>query len=89
MFDIIKEKLKEAAESGKNEASFAASFMSAEGSDYDEEELLYTMRDLLLAGTETSATTLQWALILLANNPHVQKRIQVCEILITLSHTIK
>ena len=54
---------------------------------YDKEELVYTMRDLLVAGTETSATTLQWALIIVANHPEVQKRIQVCQQMIRNSMT--
>ena len=32
--------------------------------------------DLLMAGTETSSTTLKWGLILLVNNPKVQRRLQ-------------
>jgi len=86
MFDIIEAKISVATETGSSDASFASMFMDAEGSDFDKEELLYTMRDLLLAGTETSATTLQWALILLANHPDVQKRIQVGNIYNCIYH---
>ena len=77
MFSIMNDQTKLALKTDSG-ASFVASFIEAEGPDYDKEDLRHIIRDLLLAGTETSATTLQWALILMANHPDVQKRVQVC-----------
>ncbi|ESO03123.1 hypothetical protein HELRODRAFT_157153 [Helobdella robusta] len=42
----------------------------------EEDQLKNTIRDLFLAGTETTATTLLWFIIIMANNQGVQKRVQ-------------
>jgi len=57
--------------------SFIKSFIQHEGEDYDRDQLLFLLRDFLFAGTETSSTTIQWALVMLANHPAIQKRLQV------------
>ncbi|KAL8188139.1 UNVERIFIED_CONTAM: hypothetical protein K2H54_062100 [Gekko kuhli] len=44
-------------------------------STYDEENLAYCVFDLFIAGTETTATTLQWALLLMANHPDIQEKV--------------
>lgn len=54
------------------EVSFASSFRDAEKSNYDRTELLYIVRDLIVAGTETSVTSLRWALVELANHRQLQ-----------------
>ncbi|XP_055364395.1 cytochrome P450 2J6-like [Betta splendens] len=46
------------------------------GVSFTESNLALCCLDLFLAGTETTATTLQWALIYLINNPDIQKNIQ-------------
>jgi cytochrome P450 len=66
-----------AAKSGQTQVeSFIKSFIDEEGESYDHEQLQYTLRDLLLAGSETSSTTLRWALLLLANHQDIQRRLQ-------------
>ncbi|XP_063162407.1 cytochrome P450 2J2-like [Candoia aspera] len=45
-------------------------------STYDEENLAQCIFDLFLAGTETTFTTLMWALLLLANHPNIQEKVQ-------------
>nr|XP_008114470.2 PREDICTED: cytochrome P450 2C31 [Anolis carolinensis] len=44
-------------------------------STYDEENLAQSIHDFFIGGTETSATTMKWAFILLANRREVQDKI--------------
>jgi cytochrome P450 len=39
-------------------------------------ELSYIIRDLVVAGTETSVTTIRWSLVTFANHPQIQSQIQ-------------
>ncbi|XP_067322193.1 cytochrome P450 2J4-like [Anolis sagrei] len=43
-------------------------------STYDEENLAQDIHDLFVAGTETTATSLKWAILLLANHPDIQDK---------------
>ncbi|GAB6023742.1 hypothetical protein CHUAL_008497 [Chamberlinius hualienensis] len=43
---------------------------------FSERGLLHTTRDLISAGTETSASTLDWAGLYMANYPEIQKKVQ-------------
>ncbi|NXX95564.1 CP2J2 protein, partial [Centropus bengalensis] len=43
---------------------------------YDEENLIQTIFDLFLAGTETTATTLRWALLYMVVYPDIQEKVQ-------------
>ncbi|NWI14541.1 CP2J6 protein, partial [Crypturellus soui] len=43
---------------------------------YDEENLAQTVSDLFLAGTETTATTLRWALLYMTLYPEIQEKVQ-------------
>ncbi|XP_043935448.1 cytochrome P450 2D15-like [Protopterus annectens] len=45
-----------------------------DGSSFDEENLLILMSDLFLAGTDTTATALRWALLLMMIYPNVQEK---------------
>ncbi|XP_078522623.1 cytochrome P450 2J6-like [Lissotriton helveticus] len=45
-------------------------------STYDEENLTQVVADLFLGGTETTAITLQWALLYMANRPMIQDKVQ-------------
>ncbi|XP_061489202.1 cytochrome P450 2J2-like [Rhineura floridana] len=45
-------------------------------SSFHEENLLYSTLDLFFAGTETTSTTLRWALLYMAIYPEVQARVQ-------------
>lgn len=47
-----------------------------DASFYDDEELVQICRDLLIAGSETTATVINWALILLANHRDLQLRLR-------------
>ena len=59
-----------------DEDSFVRYYVNREGSKLDREQLEYIVRDLLLAGTETSTSTLLWASVLLAgrDGQSVQER---------------
>ena len=45
------------------------------GPDYDPAQLLFTLRDLIAAGMETSATFIRWATVVLTNHVSVQERL--------------
>ncbi|KAM6963025.1 cytochrome P450 2J2-like [Aplochiton taeniatus] len=42
---------------------------------FDEANLVLCSLDMFLAGTETTSTTLQWAIIFLIKHPHVQEKV--------------
>ncbi|XP_075047316.1 cytochrome P450 2J2-like [Mixophyes fleayi] len=44
-------------------------------STFDEENLITLVTDLFAAGTETTATSLQWALLYMVAYPHVQRKV--------------
>ena len=48
-----------------DEDSFVRYYASREGCKLDREQLEFIVRDLIMAGTETSSTTLLWAIVLL------------------------
>ncbi|XP_066288730.1 cytochrome P450 2U1-like isoform X2 [Branchiostoma lanceolatum] len=41
-----------------------------------EENVMYIVLNLFLAGTETTTTTLRWAMLYMIVNPHIQQRVQ-------------
>ncbi|XP_048847109.1 cytochrome P450 2K1-like isoform X1 [Brienomyrus brachyistius] len=43
---------------------------------YHNENLLFSVANLFAAGTDTTATTLHWGLLLMAKYPHIQDRVQ-------------
>ncbi|KAJ0061348.1 hypothetical protein NL108_016183 [Boleophthalmus pectinirostris] len=45
-------------------------------SPYHEENLLRTVLQMFAAGTDTTATTLRWAFLLMAKFPHIQDRVR-------------
>ncbi|KAM3916475.1 cytochrome P450 2W1-like [Leptodactylus fuscus] len=85
--EILKVQFKEAKEV-KCEDSFrtyAEAFMQRDDREKvtDEKEKIFTEKnllasafDLMLGGTETTATTLQWAVLLMMKYPHIQKKAQ-------------
>ncbi|XP_004071472.1 cytochrome P450 2K1 [Oryzias latipes] len=46
------------------------------GSHYHDDNLLYTVMNLFAAGTDTTATTIEWCLLFMAKYPHIQERVQ-------------
>ncbi|XP_016328967.1 cytochrome P450 2K1-like isoform X2 [Sinocyclocheilus anshuiensis] len=43
---------------------------------FHEENLMMSVTDLFIAGTDTTGTTLRWGLMLMAKYPHIQDRVQ-------------
>ncbi|XP_029293063.1 cytochrome P450 2K1-like [Cottoperca gobio] len=43
---------------------------------YNEKNLVFTVTNLFSAGTDTTATTLRWGLLLMAKYPQIQERVQ-------------
>ncbi|XP_062920351.1 cytochrome P450 2J4-like isoform X3 [Mobula hypostoma] len=48
---------------------------AAPNSSFDDQNLLYTSLDLFFAGSETTATTLLWALLYMAGYPDIQEKV--------------
>jgi len=71
--DFISEELDKSLTS--SEGSFTKLFIERHGEQYSRDEIRFMLRDLLIAGTETVSVSLQWALVLLANHPDIQKRL--------------
>ncbi|XP_004446745.1 cytochrome P450 2J2-like [Dasypus novemcinctus] len=65
MRDFIDAYLQEIAKNSGNAAS-----------SFQEENLISSTLDLFLAGTDTTSTTLRWALLYLAMNPEIQDKVQ-------------
>ncbi|XP_062987901.1 cytochrome P450 2C15-like [Elgaria multicarinata webbii] len=58
-------------------------------STYDEENLFHCIHDFFIAGTETTATSLRWALLLLTNHPDIQDKVyKEIEDVFSSSHSI-
>jgi len=55
--------------------SFVSHFIDARGPDYDREELMFTVRDLIGAGMETTSTFIRWSIVVLTNHVSVQERL--------------
>jgi len=72
LFDIIRSNIETS-----DEDSFVKYYINREGCKLDREQLEYIVRDLVLAGTETSTSTLLWAMVLLAgrDGQRVQERL--------------
>ncbi len=75
MCKILEEDIEKLKENGGVEC-FVSSYLARVGPDYDREQLIYTVRDLIAAGFETTTTTLLWLLAFIANNPTIQERLQ-------------
>lgn len=77
IMEFIEQRISESmVDRSSSDESFITSFIQAEGSHYDHDQLRFVLRDLLLAGTETSSTTLKWALLMVANHQDVQQRLR-------------
>src|SRR6218665_1377836 len=60
---------------GETSDCLVRKYVSEEGPHFDREQLMFTIRDLIIAGSDTTSATIMWCLVLLANNPIVQERL--------------
>jgi cytochrome P450 len=72
----IADKIRESAARHDSDDNFVKSYIEKSGEDYDERELVFILRDLILAGTETTSCQLSWAMVLLGNRPDIQERLR-------------
>ena len=70
------EQLVQRIKAGETDECFVTRYLEKEGPNYDHEQLMFTLRDLALGAIDTTAQTLRWTFLLLANNQPVQKRLQ-------------
>ena len=74
VFAMLEDKIIECTDDSNGLESFIRSYIEAEGPQYDKEQLLHFLHELFLAGTETTASTLEWTLVLLGNHQEVQEK---------------
>jgi cytochrome P450 len=70
------EQLVKSIKAGETDECFVSRYIEKEGPNYDHENLIFTLRDLALGATDTTANTLQWTFLFLANNQSIQKSLQ-------------
>ena len=70
------EQLVKGIRAGETDECFVSRYLEKEGPNYDHEQLMFTLRDLALGATDTTANTLLWTFLFLANNQSVQQRLQ-------------
>ena len=74
-FNLIEQEMADTmGRSAKN--SFVEMFVDKAGPEYDHEDLLYIVRDLILGGSDGMVVAIRWALVVLANNPRIQESLQ-------------
>jgi len=73
--EILRVEIEKSAEVGADDC-FVRRYVERVGEDYDHDQLRFTIRDLVGAGTDTTANALRWFLIVLANYQDVQNRLR-------------
>lgn len=56
--------------------SFVRRYIETEGSIHDREQLMYTLRDFMGGSVDTTANSIEWFFVYIANNPQVANRLQ-------------
>lgn len=78
ILQFIREELDQHAKTYTRDAeatNFVAGYKNKMADDYNEEMLVFIIRDLFAAGSDTTPTSLLWAMIFMANNPDKQARV--------------
>jgi len=76
LYELFDKKIDNIISQDASDETFVSCFIEKEGEEFDRTQLKGTLRDLVLAGTETVSSTILWTIVLLANNRDVQERIQ-------------
>ena len=79
IYELMEEKIAHCTSEDETENNFIRCFIKAEkevNPVYDRVQLIETLKDFFLAGTETTSSSLEWALVILANHPGIQNRLQ-------------
>jgi len=75
MRNVLRNETEKSLEDGADDC-FVRRYIERMGPDYDSEQLEFTLRGLVGAGTDSTANALLWTLIILANNQDVQDRLR-------------
>jgi len=71
------EQLVKDIKAGETDDCFVSRYLEKEGPNYDHEQLIFTLKDLAFGSIDTTAQTLRWTFVFLANNQSVQQRLQM------------
>lgn len=74
-FRFIEDGMEQTLVGDNPDHSFVRGYIDRAGPGYDTEELKWICKDLLAAGSETTASTMKWAIVYLANNAEIQRRL--------------
>jgi cytochrome P450 len=74
LIPFLKDMIFECSNKAGND-NFVKEFIKKAGADYSEAELIYVLKDLMAAGSETGASQLSWAIVLLCNEADLQRRL--------------
>jgi cytochrome P450 len=70
------DKIRECINRDDDDENFVKEYIKKAGANCDLEELMFIIRDIVMAGTETTSTFLSWCLVTICNRPELQKRLQ-------------
>ncbi|XP_067317059.1 cytochrome P450 2W1-like [Anolis sagrei] len=81
--DYIKKSREEEEDNGKSLRSYTDALVSKQKEEmgkkdnlFHEDNVVASILDLVMAGTETAATTMQWVVLLMMKYPKIQKKVQ-------------
>ena len=76
LMSLLERELKNSLnDDGETSDCLVKKYVSEEGPHFDREQLMFAIRDLIIAGSDTTSATILWCLVLLANYPTVQERL--------------
>ena len=73
---FFRDRIRECQKRDDGDDNFVREFIKKIGTSYNEEELIFILRDFFFAGMETTGYQTCWVLIFLGNNPDIQARVQ-------------
>lgn len=77
LMDLVQKSMLFALANKSQGESFVSSYLDKEGdTDYDYQQFVFVLRDLLLGGVETTSSSLQWFIVFMANHQDKQDKVQ-------------